>query len=390
MKVLTFLHSFEPGGVERIALRLVRRWRTLGIDAPLFLGRTDGAMAEDVGQGLACIVPRSRFDTAGWETLWMILTLPRVVRRERPDVLFCAGNTYAIVALALKLLLGRSCPPIVAKVSNDLYRRDAPWLARAAYRLWLHVQGRLIDRFVGMETPMLDEISKGMRVAPDRVAIVPDPALSDALIAQLSKPVRPRSEDGRRFVSIGRLVSQKNVTLMLRAFRRGVRTQDRLTLIGDGPDRARLEALVAKLGLGDRVDFRGYVPEPASLLPDFDILLLSSDYEGVPAVILEALAANLAIVATLCSRSMSVLLDDGALGALVPVGDTVAFAAAIASAEAGQQDRARAQAQARRFTIEHAADAYLALMAETLAAQRELSIEAAAGELWRRHNPQSM
>ncbi len=49
LRVLTFLHSFEPGGVERIALRLIRRWRAEGIDAPLFLGRTDGVMAQDVG-----------------------------------------------------------------------------------------------------------------------------------------------------------------------------------------------------------------------------------------------------------------------------------------------------------------------------------------------------
>jgi len=386
MKVLTFLHSFEPGGVERIALRLVRRWRELGIDAPLFMGRTDGAMAQDVGRGLAHIVPNAPLATAGWETLWMLVTLPRAVRRERPDVLFCAGNTYAIVAVAIKLLLGRSCPPIVAKVSNDLDRRDAPWAARVAYRLWLRIQGRFIDRFVGMETPMVAEIAEGMRVPSEKVSIVPDPALSEAMIARLERPSRPPRTGGRRFVAIGRLTRQKNVALMLRAFRRGARTDDRLTLIGDGPDRAALEALTAKLRLGSRVDFIGYVPEPSDMLHDFDVLLLSSDYEGVPAVILEALAANLAIVATDCSRSMSALLDHGGLGTLVPVGDTAAFAAAIATALEVPQDRARSSAQAGRFTIEHAADAYLALMAQAAAKPRNLSVEAAAGELWCRHN----
>lgn len=386
MKVLTFLHSFEPGGVERIALRLVRRWRELGIDAPLFMGRTDGAMAQDVGRGLAHIVPNAPLATAGWETLWMLVTLPRAVRRERPDVLFCAGNTYAIVAVAMKLLLGRSCPPIVAKVSNDLDRRDAPWAARVAYRLWLRIQGRFIDRFVGMEMPMVVEIAEGMHVPSEKVSIVPDPALSEAMIARLERPSRPRRTGGRRFVAIGRLTRQKNVALMLRAFRRGARTDDRLTLIGEGPDRAALEALAAKLRLGSRVDFIGYVPEPSDMLHDFDVLLLSSDYEGVPAVILEALAANLAIVATDCSRSMSALLDHGGLGTLVPVGDTAAFAAAIATALEVPQDRARSSAQAARFTIEHGADAYLALMAQAAAKPRNPSVEAAAGELWCRHN----
>lgn len=393
MRVLTFLHSFEPGGVERIALRLVRHWRAQGIEAPLFMGRAEGAMADDVGRGFDPIVPRSWIATARWETLWMILTLPRVVRGVRPDILFCAGNTYAIVAVALKLLLGRTCPPIVAKVSNDLDRHDAPWMARTAYRLWLRMQGHFIDRFVGMETPMLDEIVEGMGVAVDRVSFVPDPALSDTMIAGLrSGPARPRRGRGRRFVAIGRLVRQKNIALMLHAFARGAAIDDRLTLIGDGPDRAMLEALAVELGIAGRVVFRGYLADPVAALPDADVLLLSSDYEGVPAVVLEALAADIAIVATDCSRSMAALLDLGVLGTLVAIGDERGFAEAIAASRPGSQDAARSLAQARRFTIERASSAYLAVFADaarSAAAKRKTSVEAEASELRRRHNRHS-
>lgn len=141
MRVLTFLHSFEPGGVERVALRLVRHWRALGIDAPLFMGRSEGAMAADVAAGLAFETPRAPFPTAWCETLWMILTLPRAIRRLRADVLFCAGNSYTVVAVALRLLLGRNCPPIVAKISNSLDRPDLGPLARWGYVRWLRIRG---------------------------------------------------------------------------------------------------------------------------------------------------------------------------------------------------------------------------------------------------------
>lgn len=94
MKVLTYLHSFEPGGVERVALRLVRRWRALGLEAPLFMGRTDGLLRAELADGLAFTTPpQPRFGSAWWETLWMILHLPAEIRRERPDVIFCAGST---------------------------------------------------------------------------------------------------------------------------------------------------------------------------------------------------------------------------------------------------------------------------------------------------------
>lgn len=365
-RVLTFLHSFEPGGVERIALRLVRQWRALNIDAPLFVGRTDGDMRDDVGAGLDFISPPPAGSrVAKMETLWMIWTLPKVVRKLRPDVLFCAGNTYAVVAVALKVLLGRSCPPILLKVSNDLDRHDQPRWFRVFYRLWLRAQGRLIDHFIGMETPMRDEIRDSLGVSTDRITIIPDPALSRPLIERLRasrRAVQGRCT-GRRFVCVGRLTSQKNITLMLRAFGHGAGEGDTLTVIGDGPERAKLEGLARGLGLERQVCFRGYVPEPATLLPSFDVLLLSSNYEGVPAVILEALAAGISIVATDCSRSMATLLGDGAMGELVAVGDEQGFADAIARTRPSSQDEHQSLKQAERFTLEDASLAYLDAMA---------------------------
>lgn len=367
MRVLTFLHSFEPGGVERIALRMVRQWRALGVDAPLFVGRTDGDMLGDVGAGLDFISPPNAAPSkAGVETLWMIRTLPNVVRKLRPDVLFCAGNTYAVVALALKVLLGRDCPPVVLKISNDLDRRDQPRWFRALYRLWLSIQGRYIDHFVGLETPMRDEISQCLGVPPDRITIIPDPALSRPLIEKLraDRGVARAQGVGRRFVCVGRLTAQKNIALMLRAFAHGAQEGDTLTVIGDGPEHVRLEGLARELDLAGRVSFRGYVPEPASLLPSFDILLLSSNYEGVPAVILEALAARLPIVATDCSRSMAILLGHGAMGQLVPVGDARALVEAIATVQPRSQDEGLSLAQAQRFTLEDASGAYLRVMSQ--------------------------
>jgi glycosyltransferase involved in cell wall biosynthesis len=365
LRVLTFLHSFEPGGVERIALRLVRRWRELGVDAPLFMGRLDGAMRHDVGAGLDVISPRPpRFGTARWETLWMILSLPRAIRAQRPDILFCAGNTYAVVAIAMRLLLGRKCPPILAKISNDLDRSDMPKAGRASYHFWLRIKGKAFDHVVSMDDPMVAEIRDRLAIPLTRITTIPDPALTTALIARLRARPRADRAGGRRFVAVGRLAPQKNVAMMLRAFGRGAQDGDRLTLIGDGAERSKLEALAAHLGLADRVEFRGYVPDPASILHQFDTLLLSSNYEGVPAVVLEALAAKLAIIATDCSRSMQALLKGGQLGELVPVGDETLFTQAIARSGKGCQCDHLSLAQAERFTLERAAGHYVATMSQ--------------------------
>lgn len=366
MRILTFLHSFEPGGVERIALRLVRSWRENGSDAPLFMGRVDGPMRGELADGLSCEVPRQPFfGTARWETIWMIATLPRTIRRLRPDLLFCAGNSYTVVAVAMRLMLGRRCPPIVAKISNDLDRPDMPWAVRKLYRIWLRVQGRFIDHFVGMEEPMRREIADRIGPTSGAITIIPDPALTLAQIALLraANPSPLRSGPGRRFVAIGRLARQKNFPLMLKAFAEGRQPHDRLTIYGDGPERPALERLAARLKIEAFVHFMGHVPDPASRLPEHDIFLLSSDYEGVPAVLMEALAADRAIIATHCSRSIATLLKDGALGQLIPVGDRAAFAQAIVEADGARRDSSASLKQARRFSIEHAASAYLACFA---------------------------
>ncbi len=368
MRVLTFLHSFEPGGVERVALRLVREWRARGMDAPLYMGRTDGAMRDELAHDLTFVGPSAPTGIGVIETLWMILTLPGFIRRLRPDVLFCAGNSYAVVAVAMKLLLGRRCPPIVAKISNDLDRQDMIWPARLCYRLWLRVQGRFIDGFVGMADPMEEEIRTAIRPRGS-IAIIADPALSQAQINHLQS--FPRAEGNRqrglRFVSVGRLAAQKNYALMIRAFASGAKPGDRLTIFGEGLERAALTRLIAKLGLEDRVTLAGHVPDPAARLGSFDLFLLSSDYEGVPAVLLEALAAGLPIITTRSSRSIGSMMADGRLAHIVPAGDEAAFAAAIADAPALRQDRDAAQAQARQFTVEEAALAYRDVFARALA-----------------------
>jgi glycosyltransferase involved in cell wall biosynthesis len=360
MRVLTFLHSFEPGGVERIALRLVREWRGAGVDATLFMGRTDGAMRDDVGAGLAYDCPRQpKIGSGWWETIWMVLTLPGYIRKTQPDVLYCAGNTYVVVAVAMKLLLRRACPRIVAKISNDLDRADQPQAARVAYRLWLRLQGAFIDRVVAMADPMVSEINEHLRIPLERIDVIPDPALSTVMIENLHSVGQGRCtpHQGRRFLAVGRLVPQKNVALMLRAFQRGAGPQDQLSIVGDGPERPKLETLAGRLGIDDRVTFCGYVADPTTLFRGVDALLLSSNYEGVPAVVLEAIAANLTVIATNCSRSMVTLLVDGRLGVLVPPGDAATLAEAIAG-EWPVRDEQLSLDQARRFTIERSAELY--------------------------------
>src|SRR4051812_24439930 len=137
---MPFLHSFEPGGVERVAFRLAGAWAQAGCEVKVVMGRPGGALEIERPEGVELLFPRRVSRLAPrMESLWLVPHLVAMVRRHRPDVLFCAGNTYAIVAVLARLLLGRDCPPIVMKVSNSLERRDFGPVMRRLYPLWLKV-----------------------------------------------------------------------------------------------------------------------------------------------------------------------------------------------------------------------------------------------------------
>ncbi len=154
---------------------------------------------------------------------------------------------------------------------------------------------------------------------------------------------RSRRRSSRRSsLAAGRFeIEQKGFDLLLDAMARLEGGDARLVLLGDGPLRVRLAAHAARLGIADRVSMPGHVATIREALDQARLYVVSSDYEGYPAVAIEALAAGVPVVATDCSPAMREILCDPIRGTIVPSGDTAALAAAI-DARLGASPPARA------------------------------------------------
>lgn len=361
MRVLTFLHSFEPGGVERDALRLNAEWAKLGVDVQIVLGRRDGRLAEESPDLPYEVFQTGRMSTAAFETLWMIANLPAAIRRLKPDILFCAGNTYSIVAVAMRVFLGSVCPPVVLKVSNDLRRNDLPAPMRWAYHLWLRVQRCAFDAIVAMAEPARREIEDLMGADPARIHVINNASLTDADAGAFAnaRDIASRDHTGRHFLAVGRLALQKNFGLLLRAFARIAKPDDRLTIIGEGGQRGRLERLTSTLGIANRVSMPGHINPLHDAFAQADAFVLSSDYEGLGVVVVEALAAGLPIVATDCCVNMPMLI--GGAGTLVPIKDSVALGDAMDWISNVTVNAATMRQRAREFTVEATAPSWIKL-----------------------------
>jgi len=136
----------------------------------------------------------------------------------------------------------------------------------------------------------------------------------------------------------------------------------RLLILGEGKKRTTLEALARKLGVASDVGLPGFVDNPFAYMARAAVFVLSSAWEGFGNVVAEALACGCPVVSTDCPSGPAEILDGGAYGPLVPVGDDAALAKAILSVLETPPDPERLRARAALFSVDRVADQYLEVL----------------------------
>ncbi|RHW18587.1 glycosyltransferase [Sphingomonas gilva] len=312
--ILTYAESLAGGGVERAQLELARQWIDAGRRVVLVIGSAEGPLGREIPAGMELI-------ELGSDRYPALLALPRHVRKVAPDVIFCPGNYYTGVAAVTRLRLGRACPPVVAKVSNAFARADQGPLAAWGYRWWLRRHPAFIDRFVAMGAAMREEAIRVARLDPAVVDVVADP-LPQAPPSGSAPPL-----PGAPFVlGVGRLNPQKRWDRLIESVSR--LPDLHLVILGDGPERLRLEALATRLGVTARVHLPGHSGDPLAAMRAARVVALTSDFEGIPAVLREALSVGTPVVTTDSAVSIRDVVGPHQ-GSIVPIGDAAALDAAL-------------------------------------------------------------
>jgi glycosyltransferase involved in cell wall biosynthesis len=171
-------------------------------------------------------------------------------------------------------------------------------------------------------------------------------------------------------INVGRLAPQKDHETLLRAFAlvRAGRPGLRLAVVGGGSENAlaRLQALAGELGVAQAVAFLGYQPNPLRYVARAQLFVLSSRFEGFPNVLLEALACGTPVVSTDCPSGPREILDEGAYGELVPVGDPATMAAAIGRTLEAPLPSSTLKARAAVFDYDAAVERYAQVLLGTV------------------------
>jgi glycosyltransferase involved in cell wall biosynthesis len=342
-RILIPMHDFSRGGTERIAIGLADSWAQAGRDVTILCGAAEGGLRQTVGPEVRVVMldpPVARGFLSRWR---LARAMGKRLGSLKPDVIFLPGNFHAFLANGLRAADPHT--PIALKISNPPVPKGMP-LAPMVFR---HIT-RAVDGFAAMNSGLARELKA---MLPGRKVVT----LHDPVYVK-PRPRAPRPGGGPHIVWIGRLEPQKDPELALKVIAT-MAGPVHLTMLGDGAMRDRLQQRIAAMGLAPKVTLAGYVPQIESCLAEACALLITSHYEGGPAVAVEALAQGVPVVSTDCSFLLHDIITRPEAGRIVASREADLLARALADMCAVSPAPATLQALAAPFEPRACARAYL-------------------------------
>ncbi|MCL6682705.1 glycosyltransferase [Sphingomonas alba] len=334
MLVAIFVWNLGGGGAERVALTSANDLIARGHDVDLVL-ITGG------GELLPLLSPKVR--VIELRAPRRIASLPRLIRylrKRRPDALHAIMWPNTIIAvLAHRLARSRARLTVsdhthysqhFAQSGHGKELRNFRWTTRLFYPL--------ADVRIACSAAAADDLAGLAHIPRDHIDVVYSPISPPSTLAKTKEAEALWRGAAKKILNIGSMNPVKNQALLLRAFARLDDPEAVLVILGDGAERGRLEALALDLGIADRVVMPGFVVDPWPYLAAADLFVLSSNYEGSPVALAEAMYAGLNVASTDCVSGPAELLDGGRLGELAPCNDEAALAEAMRRALARTPD----------------------------------------------------
>ena len=336
-RLAIFLPSLAGGGAEKSMLRLAAGIAQRGYPVDLVLSHAQGPYRSFLS-AMPELVRVVDFKTP--RVLSSLPALTRYLRRVQPHALLSTLDYANIVALWARNLARtprmvavneQNTISLTSKHSPQLRQRIVPRLVKHFYP-WA-------DHIIGNSRGVADDLVRITGLSPNQIKIIYNPVVTPELADKVkASPDHPWFKDEQTpvILAVGRLTTQKDFPTLLQAFALVRHEQPaRLMILGEGPDRPSLEALIKTLGLEQDVCLPGFVDNPYAYMSEASLYVMSSRWEGLPTVIIEALYCGVPIVSTDCPSGPREILADGKYGGLAPLQNPAVLAEMIRMALAG-------------------------------------------------------
>jgi len=329
--IALFVPNLGGGGAERITLNLALAFLERGIHVEIVLVRKGGVWCAHTPANLRIV------DLGVRGTLSAVVPLARYLRAVRPTALLSALDHANVCALFARRLSGVSTRTVIAihAVHSYTAAHDRSWRGRLQ-RMLMRRCYRWADAVVAVSHGVADVTAQMTKVPRSRIHVIYNPVVTPEMLSKAKEPLEhPWFAPGQPQVAmaVGSLLTLKDFFTLIRAF--STLRKDRavrLMILGEGPERPRLEGLVRELHLEDDVALPGFVENPYAYMSRAAVLVLSSKWEALPSVLIEGLALGVPVVSTDCDFGPREILAHGKYGTLVPVGDADALAEGVRQA----------------------------------------------------------
>lgn len=298
--------------------------------------------------------------------LFAFLPLKKYIKNNHPDFLIAAMLHVNVVAF-FSNVFNKKPAKFVASERNYLPQPTNP-KQKLRYFFMRKAIGFIYKRSYAVTTvseSITNQLTKQLKVPAKKTFTIYNPVVNEKLFAMMNQPPQHpwlQNKNHQVVLGVGRLTKQKDFTTLIKAFDL-VRNQldAKLIILGEGEERPKLEALIHKLDLENKIDLPGFVKNPFSLMKASDLFVLSSRWEGLPGVLIQAMACGTPVISTDCPGGSREILENGKWGPLVPVGNPKALSAKIIE-KLNSQTHPNVIERALCFDEETAANKYIELL----------------------------
>jgi glycosyltransferase involved in cell wall biosynthesis len=331
-KLSIFMPELFGAGGQRSMLNLAHGIAAEGYPLDLVLAKAKGEFLSEVREPVRIVdLKASRALTSG-------PALVRYLRSERPEAMlsvFGFLNVVAVPAWRLSRVKTRMFVCEQNTVSMETGNASS-WGTRVTPRLMRHLYP-WANGVVVVSEGVRDDMVQLTNIPRRHISVIYNPSVVGAETEEKAKQPLDhpwfKPDQPPVLVAVGRLQQQKDYPMLLQAFAQVRRSQPaRLLILGEGKERPMLEALIRELDLEEDVGLPGFVMNPYAYMARASLFVLSSRWEGLPTVLIEALCCGTPAVSTDCPSGPREILRNGKYGKLTPVGDAAAFAQAIKAA----------------------------------------------------------
>jgi glycosyltransferase involved in cell wall biosynthesis len=328
MSVDFYISNFAGGGAEINFINLVNLMNLSGYNSQFIVNKSDGPNISSLDDSIKINnleVENSR---------GAIYSLVKYINQSKPDIIISTLTHCNLALLIASLFTKHSTKIIVREANSFLDQRKSLNLWRLFYeRIRAGILYRFADEIIVNSEGARTQLANAIFIDHAKIKILPNLINYEKILSLSKKKIDSKLKNlianKRLIVSVGRLIRNKDYFTMLRAIKDLNRENIILLIMGEGKQYDIINKEIIKLKLQEKVELMGYVENPYNIMKIADVFLLTSIFEGMPNVLIEALSLKVPIVSSNCNSGPRELINNGENGFLVPVGDYIGFARAI-------------------------------------------------------------